>query len=255
MISYEKLLKIPLKEIKDIDISMLIEEHGVICLTDFYTKNEIDELNEIYNHLQKFIPIIQKNNEFSKVRQIGSNTIGTYLTHKTDDIILHLRPDGKLRYDISCNKFFKPLPKMIHINNLIENLFKNYNSKCIVDQGIIVSRPKSERGDWHRDNNRRRHTSTLNSIKTELCPRYITILIPLVDFIFENGTPEFIVNSHNDSEINLNKIIKKNENKKTIRDFIDLNSIIIMTGRIVHRGMGNNTNKDRPTIWITYYLE
>jgi ectoine hydroxylase-related dioxygenase (phytanoyl-CoA dioxygenase family) len=85
-----------------------------------------------------------------------------------------------------------------------------------------------------------------------ICPKYITILIPLVDFTLENGVTEFIVKSHKDLKIDIKEIIK--DKKKIIGEPVKLNSIIIMDGRIVHRGLGNKTLENRPTIWLTFYL-
>jgi hypothetical protein len=62
---YEKLYKITFNNLDNNDIVDLIEEHGVICLTDFFNNNDQEKLKKIYNELENLIPNHSKRENFN----------------------------------------------------------------------------------------------------------------------------------------------------------------------------------------------
>lgn len=79
----------------------------------------------------------------------------------------------------------------------------------------------------------------------------ITIVIPLVDINEKNGGTEMIIGSHNLFTLkNINEIdIKK---LSIVNPLLEKGQAIVMDSRVIHRGMPNNSNLNRPILVIRY---
>ena len=163
--------------------------------------------------------------------------------HINDKLILEIE---KGRLDIEIDNIF---PEIQPIKSIINSFFtKDY----VHTWGILTSDSKSVVGPWHRDvvnicgESSSNGTYDDSNMVHNFDPFYFTVLIPLVELNKNNGSPEFILESHKST-------YNESIGKKHIQYDTELGDVIIFDGRIFHRGCANNSTQSRQILYIIYY--
>lgn len=85
----------------------------------------------------------------------------------------------------------------------------------------------------------------LDQLDVNLPPYYLTVLMPLVKITEENGPTQFIKGSHL-------KLIVDEHNKERYTPLPAPGDILIFDGRILHRGLANQSNQERIIAYMTF---
>lgn len=106
--------------------------------------------------------------------------------------------------------------------------------------GIINASPGADEQQWHRDGG---VLFPGHPLEFMLPASAVTLAIPLVEMNDETGTTGFSLGSH------------RNEGHAEAPDFcplVDVGSAIVWDYRIFHKGLANQSPRDRPLIYATY---
>jgi len=96
-------------------------------------------------------------------------------------------------------------------------------------------------GDWHSDG---AHLSS----KTHLAPHCLNVFVPLVDITALNGGTEMQPGTHALGEFDNQELQRERSMVPTLR----AGQIVLMDFRTRHRGLGNNSQDDRPLLYFQY---
>jgi len=124
--------------------------------------------------------------------------------------------------------------------------------------GLIYSIPGSPAQEWHCDSP---HVS-----RDHAPANMLHCLVALHDVSVEMGPTEFVPNSHRETnhfsnpDIDLNIVYQSPENAQFVNRApfnMDLpaGSLVVFDDRILHRGLGNNTNSDRRMAYFSFKRE
>ena len=108
----------------------------------------------------------------------------------------------------------------------------------LIHKGCFLSLPGAENQVYHQDGlhlNKRTHK-----------PCYaINVFIPLVDYDMTNGPTEFCLGTH---YLGYENYVKEN----VFTPIVTAGTPVIFDYRLGHRGLGNNSQKVRPVVYLTY---
>jgi len=238
---------VTLSEDKLDEYSRKLEQEGVVVVEDVFTKDQIEAFREgqsiSFDHVMELAnaELIPKTEttwiaEFDDRRNLKKVT---YMYDGYSNIIL-----GSGRYDFQWGfyngifdeiSFYFPYP----INKLVE---KGLNQDFHRVTGALPIKGNEEStGDWHRD------TVPLFSpdIDYKLPPWYYTTLVPLQDLTLQNGATMFIPGSHK-------CCYEDAKNFPRARFEAKAGSVILLDGRILHKGMPNTTPTTRTVLYSVY---
>ena len=221
-----------------------LKTQGFTILPDLFTKEEIQDLSDRSQIVQKQAFEILENTE-PKVRFFSENNQSNQSLYwrSEDKMILQA---GKGRYDfyqgfseeLLQGKPIQPLE--ILMKHLMLNEFTFYS-------GVIHSAQGSEDQYWHRDTDTLENGSSNGDLLVQLDDFYFTVLIPItVPFTLENGTTELMRGSHLLSA-------KEFQDCEQVQQEVPLGSALIFNGKINHRGKANRSIEDRPALYIVYH--
>jgi hypothetical protein len=125
----------------------------------------------------------------------------------------------------------------VKINGETKDFLKKHHNSCKEELCLLPVQPNTKSGTWHRD------IFVRSKKDFSMAPFYITQIIYLDD---KAGT-KFCIGSQNNLSDD-HQLYDKKEFKATSL------SSILFDGRMLHKGMGNNTNQTRYAIYISYYI-
>ena len=103
--------------------------------------------------------------------------------------------------------------------------------------GLLVSHPGAEPQRWHMD------TPHLFSVGAHLPPHSLSVFVPLVDLVPANGPTEFQLGTH----VKANLVLPQ----RHARACCPAGSMVIYDIRIMHRGGPNESDAERPVVYLT----
>ena len=226
--------------------------HDGVCIVDnIFSSEVLDKLQQMFVETEKSLNIIleSKNIKYYNYEYV-SHFDKEYITYKKyfDTELVNIIELEKGKYDVSSNQTnFK-------INKKLENIINKFMKKYKQTFGFLTSNLKSDKGIWHRD--------TINldgdadsegnyddsNMVHNMNPFYFTILMPLVPLTKDNGATEFILGSHK-------LTYQESINKERVQFETKLGDAIIFDGRIFHRSRENNSDHNRPVLYIVVHRD
>jgi len=220
---------------------------GVIVIDDVYSNETIDAVNEAQMVVFKYINqlIDQGKIEENKLVWLAENDNLNYLSKSTytyEDLKNINLGNGRYDYLWGLNKGIFDLAEFYFPTPVKEWVTRGLEIGFYKQTGTLPVLPGSKEGDWHRDIV---PLFSDNNLNLSLPPCYYTVLIPLMDLSEENGTTQFIIGSHKVD-------FEKTSQLSKVQFAAKKGSVILLDGRIFHRGMPNLSNEVRQMLYIIY---
>jgi len=207
----------------------MINKFELLTMSNILTEVQIKLLNHIImNYFDKII--LEKIKNFERPIK---NKYGDFIERNKGrfEITPHPVLENKIWEILFSNNKFKI------INKIAKKIIKkNNNEKVIQELCLLPLEPDTEDGIFHRDI----FVNSEEDFKSNIF--YLTHIIYLDDSAYT----EFCQNSNYNSDNNINNYkIKKIKSEP--------GKMILFDGRLLHRGLKNNSSKPRLAIYISYY--
>jgi len=231
----------------EVEFKRRLEQDGVVVIPKVFTEvqmstfraeyekkwgflkeqmNTLDKVEKPYTIIHDGKKTVQKNMYFFENTQITEFQPGRYsFTWGMDSGIF------------AEKEFFSPKPLNQLVREVLHCDYTHWNGAVPADKKSVV-------GSWHRD------TWYLFEEKLDLTlpPFYLTIFVPLVPLNRSNGATEFILGSHKRTY----QENQENEGEHATFD-TEAGDVIIIDGRIIHRGGANLSDEPRPILYTVYH--
>lgn len=124
-------------------------------------------------------------------------------------------------------------------------------------QGVVVSRPGTEAQGWHMDS-----SWLFQNNPSQPC-HFVTCFVPLFDSSLEIGPTEFAIGSHAlTHSLGRDTVHEQYPSAETVTALTSActiltmhcaaGDVIVMDGRMLHRGLGNRSTTDRHLIYASF---
>jgi hypothetical protein len=254
-------------------IANIFRDYGIVIISNYCTTKQIHDCYEQAQtallQLQNESCIVSRNLQinstndafdFMEVRQRPGHRVDnryTILDDKHSPIVQlgqHILRDIIMKRLFPCN------------NNSKNGKHDNSNSNWkLLYAGVVHAFPRDETSTdpnfpppqfWHRDGPSLFDESIGNNHHPTHC---FNVFIALIDVYEGNGTTEFVPGTHEDKRYNtvvadilLNQREKYQNDAGIVRADVKAGTLIFFDIRVLHRGLSNQSNTERPVLYYTF---
>ena len=132
--------------------------------------------------------------------------------------------------------------------------------------GFVLSKPGTAAQNWHIDSSHLFQPSDFPGPLPPALPwHFFTVFVPLFDPLLEIGPTEMALGSHRYTDVLSNQVVEdqyppspvvssilQNRGVFTEKVLVTPGDVIIMDGRILHRGLENSSGFERPLLYMSF---